>query len=271
MASAADEDPLIIPLPRAAEPLVRLPKQSLPSGFSLDHDWHSACTPEARAARVNAPAHLAAATFQSFQSFADRKVPPAVTAWICGVLDGTERRGLVMHGPWGTGKTGLAVAALRALASEGFGSRFQWNVLCAGAPLAEDEIEEDEQDGLPATTPDPSPCWFASCSTLNAQLRRRRLSEKDWFSKLRDNVGALALDDVGVERATEFTENMLYDHLVWREERAGRILIMTTNIVKGEAWDLAFGRCADRLADVNQFVNVRMAGESLRPKREVDR
>jgi DNA replication protein DnaC len=199
--------------------------------------------------------------------FAGREAPPTVTKWVCGVLDGSEQRGLVMHGEVGTGKTGLAVAALRALARGGFGRRFQWNVLCAAPPLAEDEIEEDELDGQPVTTPEPSPCWFASCSTLNAQLRRRRQSEKDWFAKLRDNVGALALDDVGMDRATEFTENMLYDHLVWREERAGRILILTTNVPKGKNWFTVFGRCADRLADVSQFVNVHMAGDSLRPKR----
>lgn len=41
-------------------------------------------------------------------------VPPEVSSWLSGVLDGSANRNLVLFGPNGSGKTHLAVALLRA-------------------------------------------------------------------------------------------------------------------------------------------------------------
>jgi DNA replication protein DnaC len=116
--------------------------------------------------------------------------------------DGSACRGLVLRGPEGTGKTHMAVAILRAVISQGYQAMF-YNVSDLFLDLRRTMTEEGKSQ-----------------------------SEADLIHPLR-SADLLVLDDLGMERASDYTREILYTVINSRyaEDRA---TIITTNCNKNE-------------------------------------
>jgi hypothetical protein len=224
--------------------------------MNLDRDFLPHCTIAARAALVNAPEWSDGLTFAGFPG----DVPAPLLGWVAGTAgvagERKDPRGVVLYGPAGTGKTGLAVCVLRDLAAVGFGDTLLWNLATApgvrAAVLSGDDPEE------------PSPCWFERFSRLLALRRREQWDEAGWFEQLEQRVSALVLDDVGVDAGTPYRESFLLQHVEWAQDRRGRALVITLNPPPAK-WEEVLGeRIADRLLDPRWFLKVQLGGASLR-------
>jgi DNA replication protein DnaC len=211
-------------------------------------EWNTAA---AREALVNAPLPHFDFTFGTYP----REVPPDVLIWAEGAAHDGARRGLVLHGAPGSGKTGLGVCALFRLASAGVGSMFHWNMVTA--PGVRETVKSGEEKQRP------SPVWFERWPRLLARHRGARWDEDEWFEQL-EGVTVLMLDDVGVDAGTPYRESFLLRHVEWAEDRADRALVLTLNDPP-EEWDTALGqRVADRLVEPRRFLTVRVPGGSAR-------
>lgn len=215
----------------------------------LDKDVMPWNTPGARAALVNAPEPFSGLSFATYP----RAVPSEFLNYVAFLAESSRlRKSVVLHGAAGSGKTGLGVCMLRALAEAGVGDAFQWNVLTA--PGAAAEAEE---------APTPSPVWFERWSRLLARNRREHWDEEGWFEQL-DGVDVLMLDDVGVDTGTPYRQSFLLRHLEWAEDRAGRALVLTLNDPPLR-WGAVLGeRAADRMLERRRFLSVHVPGGSLR-------
>lgn len=203
-------------------------------------------TPESRVELINAPEPFAGVRLNTYP----RGVPPEIQRYVENAAD--TDRSIVLHGAQGVGKTGLGVCVLRSLASAGFGSLFQWNVLTTPGQ----KYEPDEKL-------EPSPCWFERWSRLLARNRREHWDEEGWFDQL-ENVTVLMLDDIGVDTGTQYRQSFLLRHLEWAEDRRGRRLILTLNDPP-KAWEKSLGeRAADRMLEQRRFLTVHVPGGSLR-------
>lgn len=234
--------------------------------MDLDRDDAPYNTAETRGAAVNAPAWTWSLTLRGFPGG-----PPArIAAWLQGALvclDQMTSRGsspprspgglsLALWGAVGSGKTGLGVCSLCALAEASAGSRFYWNM--ATGPGLRAAVAAGDAPRRPA------PCWFESWPRLLALQRRVRWDEEEWFDQLEERVAVLMLDDVGVVAGTPFREALLLRHLEWAAEVDGRVLILTLNDPPA-SWPRVLGeRVADRLVDPVRFVVVEVPGPSLR-------
>lgn len=189
-------------------------------------------TPEAREVLVNAPAWADGMTFSTYP----RKPPDEFSDVVC-----LHPRSAVLYGPPGSGKTGLAVGALRSLARLGVGSTFYWNMV-TGPGNREAVASGEEQVRL-------SPCWFESWPRLLALHRRERWDEEGWFEQLEERVTVLVLDDVGVDAGTPYRESFLLRHVEWAAGH-GRALILTLND-RSKDWGRVLGeRVHSRIANV---------------------
>jgi hypothetical protein len=224
--------------------------------MDLDRDVLPHNTSEVRAASTNTPAWTEDLTFPSW-------TPAPLHEWVGNLARASHahpRRwastSLALHGSFGTGKTGVGSCALRALAVEGVGSTFYWNMVTG--PILRAQVEAGEAAKLP------SPCWYESWSRLLSLHRRERWDEESWFSHLEERVGVLMLDDVGVDAGTPFRESFFLRHLEWAVDRPGRALVVTIN-ADPEDWEVALGqRVADRVSDPARFTLVRLAGRTRR-------
>jgi hypothetical protein len=210
--------------------------------------WNTAA---ARAALVNAPLPHLGLTFATYP----RAVPHDLFRWAEPSPAANMRRGLVLYGAPGSGKTGLGISALFLLAAAGVGSTFWWNMVTAPGSRAAVESGEEK--------PQPSPVWFERWPRLLAQHRRETWDEAGWFEQL-DRVTVLMLDDVGVDAGTPYRESFLLRHVEWAEDKADRALVLTLN-ESPEKWDAVLGqRVADRLVERRRFLTVHIPGGSGR-------
>lgn len=240
--------------------------------MDLDREAVAHNTPEARASLVNAPAWTDGLTVLTYPG----GVPSALTAWLGGLLTVCVRAAaplgrdispvpsrsyrpapsVALWGPVGAGKTGLGIAALRALAAAGVGSAFYWNMVTGPGLRA----AVDAGDAVAR----PSPCWYESWPRLLALHRRERWDEESWFDQLEERVAVLMLDDVGVDAGTAFRESFLLRHVEWAADRPGRSLVLTVNDRPAD-WVRTLGeRLADRLLDASRFAVVEVPGASRR-------
>jgi hypothetical protein len=211
-------------------------------------EWNTAA---ARLALVNAPRPHLGLTFLTYP----RKVPHDLVLWAASSPAANMRRGLILCGAPGSGKTGLGLSALFLLAAAGVGNTFQWNMVTA--PGVRESVASGEERQAP------SPVWFERWPRLLAQHRRESWDEAGWFAQL-DRVSVLMLDDVGVDAGTPYRESFLLRHVEWAEDRADRALVLTLND-SPEKWDTVLGqRVADRLLEPRRFLTVYVPGGSAR-------
>lgn len=154
--------------------------------------------------------------------------------------------GLYLFGPWGTGKTHLAVATARDLIEatpDLFGAR-------------QDEsstiYQPDREDyrGLY--------CSFFSVVEL-LDLWRPGSDEKrrqgDWLFYRAKADDLVVLDDIGAEKATEWTGDRLYA-VVDARYRNQKATIFTTNCSEKELVDNGYGRIVSRIFEMTEQVPV---------------
>jgi len=152
----------------------------------------------------------------------NRGAAAEVAAWLTGAPERTGRS-LVLAGPVGTGKTGLAVAALRVLHANGVAVRFF--------------VVPDLLDLLrPAS--DPS-----------------RPKPGDAAMRLAQHTAVLCLDDLGAEKPSEYTAQQLYRVVNARYE-AGRPTIVTTNRTPADLAATVGERTVSRLVEDAAWVVV---------------
>jgi len=140
----------------------------------------------------------------------------------CEALFEGEKNGLFLHGPTGTGKTHLAVAVLRE-------------------------------------TSRPRP-RFVSAAELMLSLRqsfrdRARFSEEEIIDRYSDECGVLVLDDLGVEKPSEFTVQSL-NLIIERRYVAIKQTIITSNFSIGEIAERVGDRIASRIAGMCKVIEL---------------
>lgn len=212
-------------------------------------------TAAARVAASNIPAKLAGATFATYPGraeYADR-----VAAWLAG----PDPLGLVLQGPAGLGKSGLAAAAVSAWAARGEGSAALWNLLTE--PHYRAEVSGGHLRRRPA------PCWFERWPDLRDRLRRSwrgrdesQGAEEVLLDEFRERCALVALDDLDIDAISDWKESVVL-RLLELPER-GRRLVVTINAKPAEFAKRFGERCVDRMTDRSTFLWVTMAGPSLR-------
>ena len=168
--------------------------------------------------------------------------------------------GLVLQGPPGLGKTGLAVSIAREWAENGVGSRGLWNLMTFSPYRLEAQAGR--------IRPRPAPVWFERWPDLRDRLRGtwgladHALREEALHEELRNRVTALVVDDLDVDAASDWKEAVVLRLLCWPER--GLRLVVTVNVQVEELPRRLGDRSADRLLDPSHFRLVRMSGRSLR-------
>lgn len=230
----------------------------------LDDELESLClrhnTPQARIQAANIPP--GGWTFATFPGDPHARV--SVQGWTAEAGGGWTAEtggilGLVLQGPTGVGKTGLAVSAAAHFAERGTGSGALWNLVTSPGYLAEAAAGTLQRR--------PAPVWFEPWVDLRDRLRAswRRSgegAEDALLADLRERVAVLAVDDLDVDPTSDWKESVLLRLL--RLPDVGRRLIVTVN-TPVTAFPQRFGeRSADRLLDPSRFLILRMTGRSLR-------
>ncbi len=166
-------------------------------------------------------------------------------------------------GPPGTGKTSLAVGALRAWVEQGTtaASRddqhmtardWSWEFAQTGARRAREE----------GCRRRPAPAWFDTWLGLRSALRAARDEEPDLLRELQFGVRLLVLDDLAIGELTPWREELL-SALLGRAEN-GRRLLLTSNRTLDQLVPYVGDRAADRLRDTARFRVVELTGASRR-------
>lgn len=200
-------------------------------------------TPEARWALVSIPPET------SHWSFATHPLQSDVTQWLNTWSDLEHPRpcGVFIWGEAGTGKTGLAIASLRACTERGDGDTGIWNIMTLGR-----------------TSGRLAPVHFTSWRSLIARFQRemRRFDGEGFADALDERVNVLAVDDLDVGSMSPWKEEILL-HLL-RRPTEGRRLILTGNVPPSALAERFGERCADRLLDPDLFTLVAVHGRSWR-------
>ena len=157
------------------------------------------------------PPRYKTAKLSDFSDEVIRQVSPFV--------DGTCQ-GALIHGPVGTGKTHLGVAMLKAAAVGAVRARIRASILATSAPALLSEIRSSFRDGA-------------------------SLSEDDLIRRY-SSVEFLLVDDLGVERGTEFAIQTLY-LIVDARYTAMRRTVFTSNLSVAEVAERLGDRIASRI------------------------
>jgi DNA replication protein DnaC len=178
-------------------------------------------------AQAEIPARYKWKFLEDFASTAPDGTPIPLTAQVAGYVsslaDGDEqpRRGFLLHGPPGTGKTLLGCIVLNELMLRwGKAGRFL-NLSRTFFQKLRDTFSEDSQ-------------YYGQTWQIFEQLCR---------------IPFLMLDDLGIQRGTEWEMEMLYD-LVDARYGEERLTIVTTNQPLEEIKALAGGRIYSRLGEM---------------------
>ena len=158
----------------------------------------------------------------------DQEAAQAVRKWVDEGFK--QRRNLVLSGPVGTGKSGLALGAMYEIHMQGIG------------------------------------CKFGTFSQILDQLRPRNDDDKAAKRENLDNLtrlGLLVIDDLGTHKESEWTAEQLFDLINGRTSNA-RPFIITTNWTAKEMAAALDDRLMSRLVEATDVVPV--VGPDLRRK-----
>jgi len=194
----------------------------------------------------NPPPRLAKASFETYISKTKQQ---QAALEICTAYDLEKVRsgsGLYLFGKYGTGKTHLAIATVRALMEANpteFGSRHDDT-----SPLYDPDREDYR--GLY--------CSFFSVVELLDMWRpgsEAKQRKGDWFFYRAKTDDLVVLDDIGAEKASEWTGDRLYA-VVDARYRNQKATIFTTNCSEKELVDNGYGRIVSRIFEMTEQVPV---------------
>ncbi len=194
----------------------------------------------------NPPRRLAAASFDTYIPKSKQQKEAAETCRDYGLDNIESGRGLYLFGPYGTGKTHLSVATVRELLetnTEQFGIREQEESKIYA-------INREEYRGLT--------CSFFSVVELLDYWRPGSDSKKkqgDWFFHRAKVDDLVILDDIGAEKASEWTEDRLYA-VIDARYRMERATIFTTNCTEKQLLNNGYGRIVSRIYEMTDAVKV---------------
>lgn len=161
-----------------------------------------------------------------------------------GWLEGPPARWLILEGPFGVGKTGLAVCLYKAIVDRMIAQR-------------------GEYEGLIRRSPRPAQFWRVP-DLLAAQKAAMGKDVRMPCDKA-EAAEFLVLDDLGAERGTDYDRDAIAQ-LIQRRYQAGRRTLLTTNMGADDMVEEFGHRVIDRMRHDSLVVTFR--GNSLRGKAE---
>ncbi len=194
----------------------------------------------------NPPRRLSGA---SLENYTPRSKQQQAALEICTAYDLEKVRsgsGLYLFGKYGTGKTHLAIATVRALMEANpneFGARYDDT-----SPLYDPDREEYR--GLY--------CSFFSVVELLDLWKPGSDAKRhwgDWLFFRAKNDDLVVLDDIGAEKASEWTGDRLYA-VVDARYRNQKATIFTTDCSEKELVDNGYGRIVSRIFEMTEQVPV---------------
>lgn len=178
--------------------------------------------------------------------------------------------GVVLCGGAGLGKTGIAQMVVRDAALRGDGDPAHW--VYAASPRVRAAVASGDFRRRPA------PAEFRRWRDLKSLLDRAKAGQLPWeeappltaekvLREVEERCAVLALDDVDVDAATPWKEEVLLRLL--ELPRVGRRLVLTMNVDPAAPEGVArLGeRVVDRLMDPSVFARFRLAGDSARRRK----
>ncbi|MBF6588961.1 MAG: ATP-binding protein [Ktedonobacterales bacterium] len=206
--------------------------------FRVEEAAHRAETVREYLVRGGVPTRRLAQTFDTYPMTTETAAAVAALRGFTQAWDGT--RGLILKGVFGTGKTGLLIAALRELVTH----------------------------YVPQYTPRPSrsypiyngadiaPLWFTTSTDFFDTLRGGYADGSYAHSLARaKQVKLLALDDIGVEQQNEWVQERLFSVVNERYEREMPICL-TTNYGLKALGERIGARILERLIECCDVVEV---------------
>ena len=203
----------------------------------------------------------------------DPGVGPAAAAGleaIRRVVSG-DLRGLLLSGPVGCGKSLLAAIACNELGAPLM--EILWNALHRLWEAEDMELSKERSRLVAAANKKVAseeeyfdsrcPRWIAVPTTLGA-MRREMTQEKrpatETYREALDAGGLLVLDDIGAEKATDWTLSTLFE-LVGRHYDDHLQVIVTSNLTARELVAAGYGRIVSRIADEGALIEMKSAGD----------